>query len=74
MAVKRYQATRPDGEVITFTSRRDQIFVRFIQLDWDGSWIRSLHSSEQAARTGPNQTPAWNRFQRHIVKAVQLSD
>jgi hypothetical protein len=71
--VNRYQVTRPDGEIVTFNSRRGVIFVRFIYLDFEnGGWIMSQHGSEKAARTGPNQTPAWSRFERHIREAIKL--
>lgn len=68
----KYQVTRPDGEVITFSSKREGIYVRFIKLDWDNKWVMSIHSSEKAARTGANQTTAWNNCQRFVKKPQSL--
>lgn len=70
----RYRVTRPDGQEIIFDSKSEVTYVRFIYLAGfeRPCWIMSRHRSEKAARTGPNQTPAWNKFERHIVATARI--
>lgn len=70
----RYRVQRPDGEEIIFDSKSEVTYVRFIYLAGfeNPGWVMSKHQTEKAALTGPNQTPAWNKFERHVVATEKI--
>lgn len=73
MAAKRtIQFTAPDGQPLSVNvgPKRKVSAIRVLDFTGeagDSNWLISIHGTVQAALTGPNQTPMWNRFPRHVL-------
>jgi len=73
MASKRViTATAPDGAKVSVSvgAKRAVGAIRItggFQVDENGQWLVTVHKTIEAAVTGPNQTPAWNKRARWSI-------